>query len=117
MGHPANVSAVDLAAPNPPLLPRPTAVEPRAGLRIWIQFDDGKSGEIDLSHLRGMGMFKAWEDRAFFESVRIEHGFGFVSWGDDFIDLCPDDLYMRLTGKTLEELGSQPSPLGPPGIT
>ena len=37
-----------------------------------------------------------------FESVDIgEHGQ--VAWGDE-IDMCPDALYLRLTGKTPEEV-------------
>ena len=48
----------------------------------------------------GKGMFKAWEDRDFFESVHIADRA--VMWGEE-IDLCPDALYMRLTGVSLEE--------------
>lgn len=81
---------------------RPVAVEPRNDFRIWIKFQDGQEGEIDLSHLAGNGIFKAWNDRAFFESVRI-NSYDEVAWGDD-IDLCPDSLYMQLTGKPVEEI-------------
>ena len=78
----------------------PVAVEPREGFRIWIRYEDGVEGEIDLSHLVGEGVFKAWEDRDFFENVHIADRA--VMWGDE-IDLCPDALYMRLTGVNLEE--------------
>ena len=81
---------------------QPVAVEPREGLRIWVRFRDGNEGAIDLSHLAGKGVFKAWDDRAFFESVRI-NSYGEVAWGDE-IDLCPDALYIQLTGKTPEEV-------------
>ena len=81
---------------------RPVAVEPRNGFRIWIKFQDGQEGEIDLSHLAGNGIFKAWNDRAFFESVRI-NSYDEVAWGDE-IDMCPDALYLQLTGKPVEEI-------------
>ena len=81
---------------------QPVAVEAREGLRIWIRFQDGEEGEIDLSHLAGMGVFKAWQDRTFFESVRI-NSYDEVAWGDE-IDLCPDALYMQLTGKSPDEV-------------
>lgn len=84
------------------ILPRPTEVEPREGFRIWLEYDDGSAGEVDLSHLQGKGVFIAWEDRAFFESVSISE-YGAIEWGNE-IDLCPDALYMQLTGKTVEEL-------------
>ena len=74
---------------------RPTMVAPRDGYRIWVRFSDGASGEVDLSHLAGEGIFRAWEDRRFFESVGFnEHGD--IAWGDT-IDLCPDTLYAQLS--------------------
>ncbi|MGI9296405.1 MAG: DUF2442 domain-containing protein [Gammaproteobacteria bacterium] len=77
---------------------RPTRVEARAGFVVWIEYADGAAGEIDLSDLAGRGVFRAWEDRAFFESAHLSDA-GAVAWGRD-IDLCPDALYMRLTGKS-----------------
>lgn len=81
---------------------RPTAVEPRAGYRIWLRYSDGSAGEVDLSPLAGQGVFAAWNDRACFESVRLtEHGS--IAWGND-LELCPDALYLQLTGKPLSEI-------------
>lgn len=80
---------------------RPVAVEPRDGYRIWLRFADGAEGEVDLSDLAGKGVFAAWEDRAFFERVSIADGA--VAWSDE-MDLCPDALYCRLTGKLPEEI-------------
>jgi len=81
---------------------RLTEVEPRNGFRIWLRYADGVSGEIDLSHLSGRGVFKAWEDRAFFETVHLSEA-GAIAWGEE-IDLCPDAMYMQLTGKSVDEL-------------
>ena len=81
---------------------RPTEVEPRDGYRIRLSYSDGTSGEIDLAHLAGRGVFKAWNDRKRFETVRIT-SCGAIAWGND-IELCPDALYMRLTGKSVEEM-------------
>ncbi len=81
---------------------RPVDVEPRDGYRIWLRYSDGESGEVDLSHLAGRGVFRAWEERAFFESVHVTE-YDAIAWNKD-IDLCPDALYLRLTGKTVEEL-------------
>lgn len=83
-------------------IPQPTHVEARGGYRIWLRYDDGASGEVDLSHLAGRGVFSAWNDRAFFEAVRVTD-YGAIAWGED-IDLCPDKLYMDITGKAVEEL-------------
>ena len=81
---------------------RPTEVEARAGFRIWLQYSDGASGEVDLSHLKGRGVFQAWNDYASFKAVHLAPTGG-IAWGDD-IELCPDALYMRLTGKSVSEV-------------
>ena len=78
---------------------RPIEVEPRENYRIWLRYSDGTEGEVDLSHLVGKGVFVAWEDPAFFQDVRIEYG---VTWGEDLC-LCPDAIYMELTGLPVEE--------------
>ncbi len=81
---------------------RPIAVEAREGYRIWLRYSDGASGETDLSHLAGGGVFAAWDDRRFFEAVRLEDH-GAVAW-DEELELCPDALYMQLVGKSVAEV-------------
>ena len=96
-------------------IPSLTRVETRKGYRIWLCYDDGASGEVDLSHLAGRGVFTAWNDRAFFESVHVTD-YGAVAWGGE-IDLCPDKLYMDLTGKTVEELALAGESAPAPSVT
>ena len=81
---------------------RPIEVKPLPEYRIWIQCDDGESGEIDLSRLAGKGVFKAWDEPGHFEKVRIDP-YRAIAWDDD-IDMCRYALYMELTGKSWEEL-------------
>ena len=83
-------------------LVRPTEVEPREGYRIWLRYKDGAAGEIDLSHLAERGVFEAWNDRTYFETVHVTPDGG-IAWRDE-IELCPDALYMQLTGKTVSEV-------------
>lgn len=81
---------------------RPIAVEPREGYRLGLRFSDGAAGEIDLSPLVGQGVFAAWENRSCFAAVRLaEHGA--IVWGED-LELCPDALYLQLTGKPLSAI-------------
>lgn len=77
------------------------AVEALEEYRIRVSFEDGVRGEVDLSHLAGQGVFKAWYDRTFFEDVFVSHGT--VSWKGE-IDLDPCQLYMDVTGKMVEEV-------------
>ena len=70
--------------------------------RLELEFDDGVSGVVDLSDLVGLGVFSLWRDPRAFEQVRIGTG-GELAWGDH-VDLCPDALYLKVTGKKAEEI-------------
>jgi len=72
------------------------------GYRLELEFDDGVSGTVDLSYLVGKGVFALWCDRPTFEQVRIGSS-GELVWGDQ-IDLCPDALYLKATGKKPEDI-------------
>jgi hypothetical protein len=76
---------------------RVTAVEPRAKFRIWVRFQDGTEGEIDLSDVAGRGVFKRWTDYPHeFAAVTIDPVSGAPTWPGD-LDIAPDRLYQELT--------------------
>lgn len=84
------------------MMVRPVLVRPLPNYRIYLEFSDGAEGEVDLSDLAGKGVFEVWNDYSFFEKVHL----GFerqIKW-DDYIELSADSLYLKLTGKTPEEL-------------
>lgn len=83
-------------------MPHIAKVKVLQGYRLELEFDDGISGTVDLSDLAGKGVFAEWRDRRVFERVRIGSS-GELAWGDR-IDLCPDSLYLRVTGKKPEDL-------------
>jgi hypothetical protein len=79
---------------------KPIAVKPLSGYRLWLRYADGTEGEVDLSHLAGKGVFRLWDAPGAFEQVHIgEHGQ--LVWNDN-VELCPDALYLQLTGQTAE---------------
>lgn len=90
---------------NTPAHPVPTSVESREGYTIFVRFSDGKSGTVDLADWSNKEVFRRWEEREFFESVHI-NGRKAIAWGtdDDELDVCPDTIYLRLTGIAVEEL-------------
>jgi hypothetical protein len=65
--------------------------------RLELTFDDGVFGTADLGGLAGKGIFVLWSEPGAFGRVRIGSS-GELAW-DDAIDLCPDSLYLRVTGK------------------
>jgi hypothetical protein len=69
---------------------------------LELEFDDGVSGIVDLSEAVGKGVFALWHDPLVFEQVRIG-SFGELVWGEQ-VDLCPDALYLKVTGKKPEDL-------------
>ncbi len=83
-------------------MPMPVEVKALPNYRIWLRYEDGTEGEIDLSDVAGRGVFQAWNDPAVFKAVRLG-SHGAIEWSPD-LDLCPDAMYLRLTGKTVEEV-------------
>ena len=83
-------------------MPAVVAVKALANYQLWVKFSDGVEGVVDLSHLVGQGVFALWNDYEAFKKVHIGPG-GELAWSDD-IDLCPDALYLKITGKKPEEL-------------
>jgi hypothetical protein len=82
--------------------PKPIEVKALENYRIWVKFSDGTEGEVDLSHLVGKGVFAAWQDEREFQKVHIGPG-GEIAWGEE-IDLCPDAIYLQISGKKPEDL-------------
>jgi hypothetical protein len=57
-------------------------------------------------------VFAAWADHELFRAVQLEGGGG-IEWPGE-IDVCPGALYIRLTGKSVEDifLSLKPTPVG-----
>lgn len=70
--------------------------------RLFLRYDNGAAGEVDLSDLVGRGVFSRLTDPREFEKVAIGSS-GEVRWNSE-LDLCPDALYLRLTGKSPADL-------------
>jgi hypothetical protein len=79
-----------------------TEVKPLERYKLFLRFDDGISGVVDLGDMAGRGVFEVWNRNGGFEKVRITQ-FGALEWPGE-IDLCPDALYLQLTGKQPEDI-------------
>jgi hypothetical protein len=77
-------------------------VKPLPQYKLWIQFENGTEGVVDVSHLANKGVFSKWNQPGEFEQVKIGSS-GELIWGND-LDLCPDALYMEITKKKPEDV-------------
>jgi hypothetical protein len=75
--------------------------EVRPGYRLWVEFSDGLSGEIDLSRELWGPMFEPLKDPAYFALASIDE-FGVICWPNG-ADLAPDALYDDLRSEQVSD--------------
>jgi hypothetical protein len=72
------------------------------GHRLYLRFEDGVEGEIDLATLIDFrGVFEPLRDPAEVAKVRVDDELGTICW-ENGADIDPDVLYSRLTGKPIK---------------
>jgi hypothetical protein len=79
------------------MLYRIVAAKALPNYRLWIRFEDGTEGEVNLSDLVGKGVFRRWEDAREFAKVYVDPETETVAWPGD-LDLAPDALYRDIAG-------------------
>lgn len=68
------------------------------GFRLFLLFDDGTEGELDLSaHLSGP-IFEPLKDERYFAQGRVDHELGTVVWPNG-ADFAPEFLYDELRAR------------------
>ena len=71
------------------------AIEYRGGHRLWLRFNDGAQGEVDLAvHLVGP-VFVPLRDPALFAAVRLDPELRTIVWPNG-ADLAPEFLHSLL---------------------
>jgi len=81
-------------------LVRIAEVKPMAGYRLWLRFDDGRTGVVTFSPEEFTGVLEPLRDPHFFEKVFVEPDFGALAWPGE-IELDPLVLYQRATGENV----------------
>jgi hypothetical protein len=76
--------------------------KPLKDYRLFLHYSDGTAGVVDLSPLVGRGVFATWLQPENFAQVTLSED-GAPVWAGE-IDLCPDALYLQLTGQRPEEM-------------
>ncbi len=68
--------------------------------RLYVQFEDGRAGELDIAKLVPfVGVFAPLKDRVFFEEVFVNADLGTICWSNG-ADLAPSYLYEHLLKST-----------------
>jgi hypothetical protein len=79
-------------------------VRPQEGYRLFVEFEDGVHGEVDLSGRLFGPVFEPLRDPDFFAEVSVDE-YGAVCWPNG-ADLAPDALHMQLAGCQAAPLGA-----------
>lgn len=62
---------------------------------LWIKFEDGSEGQVDLANsLRGP-VFEPLRDVEYFKQVRVEPELGTIVWPNG-ADIAPETLHERI---------------------
>jgi hypothetical protein len=76
-------------------------VRPLEQHRLYIRFEDGIEGTVDLKDLvRFEGVFAPLKDQAVFEGVYVDSELGTICWPNG-ADLDPVVLYALVTGHSI----------------
>ena len=79
-------------------------VEHRGGHRLFLRFEDGTAGEIDLAdRLTFEGVFATLRDERSFATVALNAELGTIYWPTG-ADIDPDVLYAWVSGEPVPKL-------------
>ncbi|HVE70464.1 MAG TPA: DUF2442 domain-containing protein [Thermoanaerobaculia bacterium] len=62
---------------------------------VWVKFEDGTEGEIDLSGELYGPVFEPLQDVSYFKQVRVDPELGTIVWPNG-ADLAPEFLYDKI---------------------
>lgn len=62
---------------------------------VWIKFEDGAEGEVDLSAELYGPVFEPLRDVEYFKQFRVDPELGTISWPNG-ADLAPEFLYEKV---------------------
>ncbi|MCZ7650347.1 MAG: DUF2442 domain-containing protein [Thermoanaerobaculia bacterium] len=94
------------------MIPHVVSVRPLAGHELFLEFDDGTSGVVDLGRrFPFTGVFAPFADLAWFRQVRVDEESGTLVWPNG-VDLDPVVLYAAARGLAPEAVLDLPAATG-----
>ena len=67
--------------------------------RVWLKFDDGCQGEVDLESELWGEIFEPLKKKDFFKTVRLNKELNTI-WWDNGADFSPEFLYEKVKGQS-----------------
>ncbi|MEO6673090.1 MAG: DUF2442 domain-containing protein [Ginsengibacter sp.] len=83
------------------IIPQLKQVKALEGYKIFVEFNDGINGIIDLSKWKSNPAFVNWKIEENFKNFKITSDKK-IDWGNN-IEMDPDSFYLQLINKTFEE--------------
>jgi len=74
------------------MVPRISDIKYVSDYRIWLKFEDGSQGEVDLENELWGEVFEPLKKKEVFKSVRLDRELNIISW-DNGADFSPEFLY------------------------
>ena len=75
--------------------------EAKDDYKLYLLFEDGVEGVVELKKWKGKGVFEYWNDELNFKKFKVTQDKK-LEWNEN-IDMDPDALYLKLINKTFEE--------------
>jgi hypothetical protein len=76
-------------------------VQPQENYQLYLKFEDGKEGIIDISSLvKFTGIFEPLNNLDYFKTVKLNPEWGTIYW-ENGADLDPDVLYSIVSGESI----------------
>jgi hypothetical protein len=78
------------------MIPHLSAMKYVAEYRLWLQFEDGSQGEVDLEQELWGEVFAPLRNQAYFKTVHLDKELNTIRW-DNGADFAPEFLYQLVT--------------------
>jgi Protein of unknown function (DUF2442) len=75
--------------------------EAKDDYKLYLLFEDGVEGIVELKKWKGKGVFEYWNDEMNFKNFKVTQDKK-LEWNEN-IDMDPDAFYLKLINKTFEE--------------
>ena len=82
------------------MIPRLVDMKYISEYTVWLKFEDGSEGEIDLEDELWGEVFEPLRKRAYFKTVRLDKELNTICW-ENGADFAPESLYSKLTPKKM----------------